>query len=228
MAGRRADWAAGLVGLPGDQMLPAVAAAGFSGVYLDRSLYPDGGGGPSAGLRALTGSAPLEAAGGMKQFFDIRAYARRVRARLGDRRYRELRALTLGAVQVLPGPNLTALQLDGRPPSFGGARWSYEPSASFDLDNPLDRPRRVSISFVLRPRSSGPAAVAVTVPGVRRVLSAPPAGAPVQLTATLPPGRSRLTIDTGIRPGSENLIFGVSALTLHDMDAVALARRSGA
>jgi hypothetical protein len=226
MAGRRQDWGAGLVGLPGAETLPGVAAAGFSGVYLDRALYPDGGAGPAAELRSLTGQHPLVSAEGTKQFFDLRPYAAAVRSRLGVADFGRLRTLTLAAVQALPGPTLSALQLDGRPPSFGGTRWSHEAGAYFELDNPLHRARRVAIKFVVRPRSTAPAAVSVTAPGVTRRLTAPPAGAPVEVQTTLPAGRSRLRIQTGVRPGAENLVFGVTALTLHDLEAVALAKRA--
>lgn len=222
MAGRPADWAAGLVGIPGDRMLPAVAAAGFSGVYLNRGLYPDGGAGPSRELRQLTGAAPLTTADGRQEFFDIRSYAQRVRTRLGPDRAVRLRELALGSVIAQPGPQLSALQLQGRPPSYGGLRWSYEPTAEFELDNPLPHPRRVAIAFGIRARAGGSVKVVATAPGARQMAGFGQAGGAMRLDARIPPGRSRLRIVTNIRPGTENLVFAVTGLTVHDLDLLAL------
>ena len=73
MKGRAGDWQWAAVQLPPAQLARGLAAAGFSGIYIDRGGYVDGA---THLVRALTdavGTAPLSSPDGRLAFFDLRA-----------------------------------------------------------------------------------------------------------------------------------------------------------
>ena len=77
--GRPQDWASVAQGLPLSSLLDGVAAAGFSGIYIDRYGYADGGVAIEKSIRALVGSAPMQSTNKRLLFFDIRPFAARLR-----------------------------------------------------------------------------------------------------------------------------------------------------
>jgi phosphoglycerol transferase len=95
MRGRPGDWARQVVKLPTAQMLDAVTAVGFRGLWLDRAGYSARGADIEAEVAALTGQQPVQSSDGRFWFFDLRDYAQSARARLGDAGVANLRAETL-------------------------------------------------------------------------------------------------------------------------------------
>ena len=59
MQGRPADWAEDLADKPASLVVPAVAASGFGGIWVDRFGYSAGGAAISTALRTLSGVAPI-------------------------------------------------------------------------------------------------------------------------------------------------------------------------
>ena len=95
MLGRDADWQASTAMLPARRMLDRVAAVGFDGLLYDfGSTYQ--GGAPSADdISAVLGEKPIVSHDIELGFWDLRAYKRELRERLGAEGVRKLRERTL-------------------------------------------------------------------------------------------------------------------------------------
>jgi phosphoglycerol transferase len=77
MKGRSGDrWYQAAAKLPPDEMLKQLVSAGFSGVYVNRTGYPDGGAALEADLTRLLGAAPEVSRDGCRSFFKLVDYAR--------------------------------------------------------------------------------------------------------------------------------------------------------
>ncbi len=101
MQGRPADWAEDLADKPASLVVPAVAASGFDGIWVDRFGYAGGGFAITAALRALTGVEPLRSPNGRQEFFDLRPYAAALRAHHSPAELRALRDATLEPAVVV-------------------------------------------------------------------------------------------------------------------------------
>jgi predicted RNase H-like nuclease len=77
------------------EVLPAAAAIGFSGVYVDTSGFPDGAIALKAELSRMLRVPPLESRSYRFAFYDLRQYARKVRRRYTPTQLARLRADTL-------------------------------------------------------------------------------------------------------------------------------------
>jgi hypothetical protein len=79
MAGRPTDWLAKSSELPLQQLIPGATAAGFSGLYIERSGYSDGAQSVASKVQAITGAMPIAEPGGKAYFFDLLAYSAKIR-----------------------------------------------------------------------------------------------------------------------------------------------------
>ena len=70
--------------LPAEEFVNALAFAGFSGVYLDRHGYEDGGAAKEAELANVLRSQPLLSSNGRLLFFNLGDYARALRERYSE------------------------------------------------------------------------------------------------------------------------------------------------
>jgi phosphoglycerol transferase len=95
MTGREGKWLDRLSARPIQEILPAVAAAGFNGLYVDRYGYNDNANSLEANLRSILGEQPLVSGNGRLSFFDLGPYANSLRARIGDAALAQLKAETL-------------------------------------------------------------------------------------------------------------------------------------
>jgi phosphoglycerol transferase len=95
MRGREGDWQAQVVELGTKEMLDAVAAVGFRGLWVDRLGYPEEGAAVEDDLRDLLGEAPIVSPDERFVFFDLRPWAAELGDRLGTDGVRALRAETL-------------------------------------------------------------------------------------------------------------------------------------
>jgi phosphoglycerol transferase len=97
MRGRPADWASRLADRRLTKVLPAISAAGFAGIYLDRLGYQDHGAKAVRKLRQLLGVQPLTSEDNRFVFFDLRPYNARLRQTTTQQELADIRAATLGA-----------------------------------------------------------------------------------------------------------------------------------
>jgi phosphoglycerol transferase len=82
MRGRQADWQEYTTRQPAPDMVDAVTAAGFDGIYLDRNGYTDRT--IENGIAgALGGTAPLVSGNGRFAFYDLRPHRAELEAKLG-------------------------------------------------------------------------------------------------------------------------------------------------
>jgi phosphoglycerol transferase len=95
MLGREADWQVSTAELPAAEMLDRLAAVGFDGLVYDlgstyhfKEPFPDE-------ISAALGRQPIVSHNRELAFWDLRAYARRVRERLGPAGVRHLREVAL-------------------------------------------------------------------------------------------------------------------------------------
>ncbi|HWS46674.1 MAG TPA: hypothetical protein VN636_12490, partial [Acidimicrobiia bacterium] len=80
---------------PISEIIPAVAASGFDGLYIDRYGYADNAKSLEANLRTILGEEPLVSDNGRLSYFDLRQYANTLRAQMGDAAFAQLKAETL-------------------------------------------------------------------------------------------------------------------------------------
>jgi phosphoglycerol transferase len=77
------EWQARVGARPVERVVPAVVAAGFTGLWVDRFGYPDSGAKAEAALVRLLGARPLRSGNGRWLFFDLRPYAHNHRPAAG-------------------------------------------------------------------------------------------------------------------------------------------------
>jgi hypothetical protein len=198
MKGRPRDWQAETVNLPATTVMPMVAAAGFQGVYLDRFGYSDDGEGIEKQLGLIIGVPPISSPDRRLAFFDLRSYARRLRA---ERSPSELAALA----DVTLHPVRTAWSTD----SFNKetrdglhlSRWTSRESSRIELTNPSDRPRVTALSVKLSRPGAAPADVVLRYPdGQTQHVWVTPEGKQIEHSVRVPAGESAIEIETAAVP----------------------------
>ena len=192
MKGRYGDsWQKHAADLPVPEMLRALALAGFSGVYVDRAGYADGGAAVEAGLAEAGGARPIEGAGGRLAFFDLTPYAAALRRDLGpDRWAAEFESALRPMVVTWRGG------FYGREEG-AGVTWHWSGgSGEIRIANPSGRPRRVELSMGLATAEQRPARVWVEGPGVATEW---PADSSQRLELTVPPDGATLRFRSDAR-----------------------------
>jgi hypothetical protein len=196
MRGRPADWQADTAGAPPEQLVPAIAAAGFDGIYVDRFAYPDFAAGLEPELQQVAGSTPLVSADDRFSFFDLRAYARRLRAETPPAELQALADATVRPVRTEWSDGFAPRQQDG----VDSSRWAQVPDPSLTVVNPSDQPRSTEL-FVKLTRAGGESVVVtITYPGgITQRVDVPPEGIDVERTLQVPSGNStiRFAIEGG-------------------------------
>jgi hypothetical protein len=169
-------------------VVPAVAASGFDGIWVDRYGYPAGGASISAALRTVTGVAPVRSPNGRQEFFDLRPYAAALRARHSRAELRDLRDAALEpALAVQWGPGVGPLVQGPRTASR-----TLAANARLQVVN-----RRVLRPAVLTAtlRSRLPARVTVRYPtGVQQQLLVTPRGVALRRLLALRLGTSTIRL----------------------------------
>jgi phosphoglycerol transferase len=189
MEGRPADWSMDLADKPASLAVPAVAASGFDGIWIDRRGYRDGGRGVAAAVGRIVGSAALTSRDRRLLFFALRPYATRLRASRSAAALQELRDAALE-------PALSVRWSRG----FGRLRQTERatlrrmaPRATLEVINRRAlRPGLLSTTL----RARRPVAVAIRYPtGVLQRLAVSPAGVQLRRTLELRPGTSRIRFE---------------------------------
>jgi phosphoglycerol transferase len=101
--GRDGDWQGALVRLPAPEALDALTAVGFTGLMIDRAGYEDQGARIEAEYTSTLGQQPQVSPDGRLAFYDLRAWARDLHARLTAAQIDALRRTTLAARAPPPG-----------------------------------------------------------------------------------------------------------------------------
>ena len=177
MKGRPEDWQGRLSQQPLQVQLPAAAALGFDGVYVDLAAYesPDA---EAARVAALTGQQPLRSQNGRLVFFDLRPLAARVPA---DRRLPARQAL-LNPVDVSFGEGFYDEEI------AGASHWRWAAAkAAATITNSTGAMRRVRVRAQLLTQRTATATVALDGKPVA-TLRTDDDGEPLDVTVDVAPG----------------------------------------
>ncbi|MBA2567901.1 MAG: hypothetical protein H0V11_00990 [Actinobacteria bacterium] len=188
--GRSENWAGDLSAKPLSLVVPAVAAVGFAGIYLDGAGYPDGGRVARSELARITGSQPLSDERGRFAFIDLRAYRDRLE-QAGAARVAALRAAAIHPLHIEVGPGFYPQEQDG------AHSWHWAAAnGELRLINPSGGARTAVLEARLA-REPDAAPVIVSLPGGKQKrLQAVPGGSPVRLALTLAPGTNTVHFST--------------------------------
>jgi hypothetical protein len=187
--GRPEDWVDDLTGMPTTTVLDAAAAAGFSGLLIDRFGYGDRARALENEVRAQLGSEPLVSQYGRHSFFDLREYGRRLRsahtpAQLVAFRRAVLQPLRLERSGFIP------LERSGRV----WAAWADDANAELRIVNETDAPRSAVFEATLDRVGGPPAEVDVSFPDAPPISYRTPA--PIRRELALPPGETVVRFST--------------------------------
>jgi hypothetical protein len=217
----QADWQIPLAPEAPGQLLVDVAAAGFSGLYIDRAGYVDGGTAPVRDVQELLGEKPLRSHDGRLVLFDLRPLRKRLVAAFGAEEVQDVGRDVTAPPAVVFGAGFYP-QLPGTPVV---PRWSRS-SGRFYLENPTDRVQRVTLGFSVSSLGrQGWLNVAAGGTTTRQVLT--PSPGRVVLELDLLPGRTRVQLSSDVRraihpdPRMRDARFVVS-----DLSVVSVARTS--
>ena len=196
MKGRPEDWGDDLASWPLSFVIPAVAAAGFDGIYVDRYAYQDRAVGLERRLRAQLGVDPLVASSARHSFFDLRPFSARLQSERQPSELEALRVATLRPLAVSPGPGLWALEDEGER-TF---RWAVEPRVELFIENTSTRTREVRLETIVAREGDTPAEVEVTAPDRSVVRLDTAARNKLDLSVALRPGTNVVRFETASPP----------------------------
>ena len=213
--GRPTDWLGYHKALTTEQLAAGAAAAGFGGVYVDAYGYGPGGVEPvQAALEKIAGAGTVIASAGARlRFVDLRPATARLAARTSAAERAGLEAALLHPVVLDFGDGFSYQEMEGQTPF----RWARG-DARITLDNTLEGVRTVRLTARIHGGAEAPSAVKVTLPGgTSKVVMAPGAGAPLDLTFPLREGTSSVRLQTA-GPAAPNPAGNVRDLRLRVVD----------
>jgi hypothetical protein len=180
-----ADWQLPLSSREPSALLVGLAAANFSGLYIDTAGYPDGGAGLVGSVQRLLEQAPLRSPDRRLLLFDLRPLRERLLNRFGA-----------GDVDAV-GTDLTSPRM----PTFGTGFYPRDANdaaltnvvhrshASSEMIFDTATPERLRLSFSVRSTSTG-GELTLAVDGQETQVDARSGSAQVTLPLSLPPGRT--------------------------------------
>jgi phosphoglycerol transferase len=200
------DWLEAVSGMPVAEQLETVALAGFSGLYVDRRLYPDGGARVESEVSSLLRAGPLVSRNERLSFFTLIDY----------------RKSLAGDVEKALHPLLLKWrdgfsQLEGSP----GDSWRWcSTTGELRIDNRLPRERRVLVEMTAS--SIDERHLRIEGLAFSDTMRVNPAAARFSKRFTAPPGVSsiRFTSDTpGVKrpPDPRLLAFRIGNFTLTEV-----------
>ena len=194
MKGRPGDWSRVAADLPPGQLVTAAAAAGLSGVWIDRRGYEDQGADVEAAVAKATGlAAPTaESPDGNRVFYDLRPLQERVDDALSPTQRAELASALTDPVVVVYGNGFYG------PEKNEDERWRWATNdAVMTIRNGTDQPQQVRWTASLR--SAIGSTTRISVNGqVLAEAAFPKAGAEpkVSVPITVPPGGIDVRVET--------------------------------
>jgi phosphoglycerol transferase len=191
MRGREADWQEYTSRLPTGQMVDALTAAGFDGIYLDRLGYADRT--VESDIQAqLGGQPPMVSADGRLVFFDLRPHLEKLNATMGRDAVARLGDDTLHRPRVEYRDGF-APRTFGVPDVEHGARRRD----TLELVNDSGTPFEGQLTFRINAYSPGDHDLTVRTPdGTQHNVTISPDGDAYTVPITVPPGQSEVILTT--------------------------------
>jgi hypothetical protein len=191
MSGRSTDWLASWATQPTDELIEGAVAAGFKGVYIQRSGYSDQGAAVAAAIQALTGAPPLSDPDGSAVFFNLEGYATHLRAKLSATQLAELRRATIFPLSITYGQGF-----DGMEPGAGEPRWGA-PTDIIAINNPAKSAQTANYTVTLVTGYPIGSEVLIKWPdNSESQVVASNRGVTLRRLLTLPPGESTIKFTT--------------------------------
>jgi phosphoglycerol transferase len=190
MRGRLTDWPAQLDKLPITDVVRAVAAAGFTGLYVDENGYDDRGAQLQGLLAPLLGPPSVVSKDGTLVFWDLRNFVGRLHRQNSPARLAAARAATLYPLRVGFGSGFYGFE------NGGGQRthWARR-RAWFSIDNRASYTRRMTFTATV----ATPTRSRVTFrwpDGSLQTITASNVGTRIRRQFVLRPGPHQARIDT--------------------------------
>ena len=185
MRGRPGDWATTAADLPTAQLLPAAAATGFSGIWLDRRAYEDSGAAIEREIRAATGAVSPVAvsADGSRAFYDLAGLQRQVDKSLSPELRAELSGALIPPVAALYGRGFYGAESD----EDNTWRWAMN-EARLTVANTSNTTQRARWAASLKSAIGSTTRIFVAGRAVREVtFTKPEQNTPINLTLSVPP-----------------------------------------
>jgi phosphoglycerol transferase len=178
-------WQRWVADQPPRDLVRTVAAAGFSGLYLNREGYPDGAVGLAVAIGDVLGQSPIRSGHGRFLFFDLTAYRDRLRAGQTAAEWKATEEAARHPVLMNWQKGCSNLESDPVRTPGNTFRWCAS-AGTWRLVNGADQPRRVTIEMTLTAPHPGE----VTIDGPLLSIHVPidHAGRVVSRTITIPPG----------------------------------------
>jgi phosphoglycerol transferase len=184
--GRDAEvWQRWVADQPPPELVRTVAAAGFSGLYVNRDGYPDGAAGLTAEIAAVLGQAPIRSSHDRFLFFDLTGYRARLRAGQTTAEWTAMEESARHPVLMNWQKGCSDRESDPRRPPGNTFRWCGS-AGTWRLVNGAERPRRVTLEMTLVSPQPGDVAVDGALLSAR--VPVDHAGRTVSWAITVPPG----------------------------------------
>lgn len=236
MRGRPTDWAWSMGGRSVEQMLGDITAAGFVGLYVNRSGFADRAAGLEREATRLAGPPAVVSGDGMQLFWDLGSWAERQAAALGVAGLSVRRSHVLHPVRPSWKQGFDHPRADPAYAAFGDllyypdipgqpavtARWATSP-AILELANPLPAPRSVVLRFQAGTAGAASGSLVLSAPGMADVtVVVGPEPRPVAVPLVLAPGTSSVGITTTLpatisRSGA-HAAFQIQNVNIVDVD----------
>ncbi len=192
---------------PLERSIRELAFLGFGGIFVDRYGYTDGAKDLETKLRNLLGSEPIISRNGRLCFFSMAAFNQRLKGGYTDEEWQEKHDLVYYRSHVRWGPGFYAEETNERD------RWRWCGTAGrFEILNPSECPKQISVRFVARTCLSGPATLNITSSAFSETLFIDAAGTMIAKTIEIPPGRLAVHFSCTASPFVEPeraLVFGL-------------------
>ena len=208
MKGRKGDlWQKAIVNLPVDKFVQSLSTAGFSGIYLDRRAYADGGADMEKKLVEYLGLEPQSSRDGKRLFFSIVEY-------------NQSRPAAAQSEPLLVNWLDGFSSLEGTPED--NWRWCSS-SGELLITNASQQNKTVSLEMLLVTSEEEKASVIVSGPDSSQDLRVGTIPVPFSKTVTIPPGTYSIKfasdakrVDAPLDP--RVLVFKVVNFRLRELD----------
>jgi phosphoglycerol transferase len=217
-------WQQAVSGRPAATLVENLALAGFSGLYLDRKGYVDGGAALEAQLSQALGTRPLVGSDGTRSFFDLAVYQAQLRERLPGSAWETAARRVFDFVDFTYGQGFSGPE----GPDNDTTRWCAE-QGEIHLDNTAPLPRRVRLTMAFNSGQVAPANLWIESNVLRERLAVRlMARTAFQKVVNLPPGRTTLRFRCDAArvdaPVPRVMVFRVHNFQLNELDDEEAAR----
>ncbi|MGE0132512.1 MAG: hypothetical protein AB7U82_30890 [Blastocatellales bacterium] len=177
---------------PGQQMIEALAWAGFSGVYIDRFGYTDNGAKIESELSSALSAAPVISPNERQVFFDLTGYQQKLKEQYPREQWAAQREAALQPVIAVWQTGFSDLE-------FGqGRSWRWcGVAGKMKLINRTSRDQQVRLDMILAADNGGN--VRVESAFFNDQVKVDWKGQPFSKTFTLPPGESAINFSSNAR-----------------------------